>query len=190
MSTHALAGAASTDGELVHRVLAGDRESYSTLVRRHQEGLFRFVRGMRIDADAAADLVQEGFVRGYVRLPECRDPERFRVWLFRIVRNLCLDHLKDIRRRSVPIDDVPLSDERPTASDEVVRQELGQGIRAALDGLSPDLREAFLMKHWEERSYQEMADLTGASVSAMKMRVLRAREVLRGALADTVDAYA
>ncbi|MEX0892318.1 MAG: RNA polymerase sigma factor [Gemmatimonadota bacterium] len=190
MSVHAFAAAAPADGELVRRVLAGDRESYSTLVRRHQEALYRFVRGMRIDPDVAADLVQDGFVRGYTRLAECRDPERFRVWLFRIVRNLCLDHLKNIRRRTTPLDDVQLVDERPAPGEELERRELGQGIQAALDALTDELREAFLMKHREERSYQEMAELTGASVSAMKMRVLRAREALRDALADTVDAEA
>lgn len=185
---HAFAAAGPTDGDLVRRVLAGDRESYSTLVRRHQAALHRFVRGMRIGADTAADLVQDGFVRAYTRLDECRDPERFRTWLYRIVRNLCMDHLKNIRRRTVALEDVTLHATGPGPEDELYRSELGSGLRAALDTLTPELREAFLLKHWEERSYDEMAELAGASVSAMKMRVLRAREALRDTLADGVAA--
>lgn len=170
------------DGPLVRRVLAGHREDFSQLVRRHQDELYRYARGMRIEHDPACDLVQEAFVTAYGRLDQCRDPDRFRYWLFRILRNACLDWLKNIRRRSVALDDVTLESERDTPHASAHRLELRETIAAALDTLSDDLREAFLMKHHEGRSYDEMARLTNASVSAMKMRVHRAREALRDQL--------
>lgn len=173
-----------SDGELVGRVLSGEQEAYSTLVRRHQAELFRYARNLRIDHDTAADLVQDALVTAYTRLAQCSDPERFRFWLFRILRNRCLDWLRDIRRRSVDVDDVTLV-ARGTPQEAASGAELRQTLAEALDSLSTDLREAFLMKHHEGRSYQEMAEISEASVSAMKMRVLRARESLRHALIES-----
>lgn len=171
----------NADASLVAQVLEGDREAFSFLVRRHQDELYRYARNLRIDHDAASDLVQDAFVTAYSRLGQCSDPARFRFWLFRILRNRCLDFLRDIRRRSVSIDDVTLV-ARDTPGDAMAGSELRQSIQQALGQLSDDLREAFLMKHHEGRSYQEMAELAEASVPAMKMRVHRARESLREAL--------
>ena len=173
----------SADAALVAQVLAGDRESFSFLVRRHQDELYRYARNLRLDHDSAADLVQEAFVTAYTRLGQCSDPARFRFWLFRILRNRCLDFLRDIRRRSVSLEDVDLV-ARGTPSDAASGSELRDTLARALDALGPDLREAFLMKHHEGRSYQEMAELADASVPAMKMRVHRARETLRETLIE------
>ena len=173
----------TADAFLVAQVLNGDREAFSFLVRRHQDELYRYARNLRIDHDAASDLVQDAFVTAYSRLRQCSDPARFRFWLFRILRNRCLDFLRDIRRRSVSLDDVTLV-ARGTPGDAAAGSELRETIQHALDGLSTELREAFLMKHHEGRSYQEMAELAEASVPAMKMRVHRARESLREALIE------
>ena len=169
------------DAPFVERVLAGDRDAFAVLVRRHQDELYRYARNLRIDHDAASDLVQDAFVTAYTRLAQCTDPARFRFWLFRILRNRCLDFLRDIRRRSVGLDDVTLV-ARGTPGDDAAGSELKATLDRALQELSSDLREAFLMKHHEGRSYQEMAELAEASVPAMKMRVHRARETLRDAL--------
>lgn len=169
------------DAVLVQRVLGGDRDAFAPLVQRHQAELYRYARNLRIDHDAASDLVQDAFVTAYTRLAQCSDAERFRFWLFRILRNRCLDWLRDIRRRSVGLDDVTLVAEG-TPHDAASTAELGESLQAALATLSDDLREAFLLKHHEGRSYQEMAELADASVSAMKMRVHRAREALRDTL--------
>lgn len=170
------------DAIFVGRVLNGDREAYSALVRRHQEGLFRYARGMGVDRDPARDLVQEAFVEGLRKLDSCRNPDRFEAWLFRILRNRCLDYLKDVRRRAVPLDDVELTDEAADPASDAARSELRDRLESALEGLGTDLRDAFLMKHLEGLSYQEISELAGASVSAVKMRVHRARETLRRTL--------
>ena len=119
------------------------------------------------------------------------EPDRYRYWVFRILRNRCLDWLKNIRRRGVPLEDVDLESGANSPQAAVQQQELRDAIQRALDGLTDDLREAFLMKHHEGRSYQEMAEIGEASVSAMKMRVHRAREALRDTLvADGVVPHA
>jgi RNA polymerase sigma-70 factor (ECF subfamily) len=136
-----------------------------------------------LDHDAAADMVQDTFVRAYLGLRECRDRARFKAWLFRTLRNRCLDYLKEASRRNLRLDDVdaPLDDaEGPAAAAE--RNELRAGIVRALGQLPPALREAFVMHYVDGVPYETMAELLDASVSALKMRAMRAREALGTAL--------
>jgi RNA polymerase sigma-70 factor, ECF subfamily len=172
-------GAQVNDGELVRRVLAGDQEAYTVLVERHQGLLFRQAYALVNDSDAAADLVQDAFVRAYRDLRRCRDPERFRAWVFTIVRNGCRDYLKNIRRRSVPWEthgaDLPSADDpHRDAENAEFRRLVGE----ALATLPEAQREAFLLRHVEDLSYEEMSETLGTGVSALKMRVMRAREAL------------
>ena len=171
-----------TDAELVARVRGGDRDAYGTLVQLHQHELYRHGRGMGLDHDTALDIVQDTFVRGYARLTECRDPARVRAWLFKILRNLCLDHLKNIRSSLVSIDDVP-PDALSAAAQRAGAEERAT-LNDALSRLPVSLREAFLLKHDSGYSYDEIADMTATGISAVKMRVHRARETLRGMLTE------
>lgn len=185
----------SPDAEVVAEVLAGRRDRFALLVQRHQAALYRQARAMGMEPDVAADMVQEAFIRAWEGLDGCEDPARFRLWVGRILRNRCLDHLKRAsNRKTVPLGsameafgragirgDTVLDDvESPSTVHE--RGLLGAAIAEALAGLSPEAREAFVLKHVEGRSYEEMTRITGASASALKMRVHRAREFLRDAL--------
>jgi len=172
---------AMADADLVRHVLRGDRNTYAELVRRHQDVIYRHMRGMGLDHDTALDLVQDAFVRAYDRLSECRDHDRFRAWLFRIARNLCLDHVKSVRRLTVPFSSVDGIDR--VEDDRRVPGELDFMLRSALDRLPATLREAFLLKHDAGYTYDELAEITQVTPSAAKMRVHRARETLRDFLA-------
>src|SRR5262245_14196512 len=167
------------DSLLIAQVLDGDTEQFGELVRRYQVGLYRYAVSMVGDHDVASDMVQDAFVRAYTNLASCRERDRFRTWLFRTLRNRCFDHLKDPRRRQVSLDDTPpLLDQREGPADRAERASLRAELRRALDGLPAVQREAFLMHYVEGHSYEDMAGLLEASVSALKMRVLRAREAL------------
>jgi RNA polymerase sigma-70 factor (ECF subfamily) len=93
------------DAELIAQVLAGRAERFALLVERYQDALYRHAVGMLGEPDAAADVVQDTFVKAYTHLATCQDPRRFSAWLFRILRNRCMDHLKNLRQRNVPLDD-------------------------------------------------------------------------------------
>jgi len=177
---------APADAELIGEVLAGDRERYALLVQRYQEPLFRHALGMVGDGDAAADLVQDSFVKAFSRLHTCH-PERFGAWLFRILRNRCRDWLKNRRRGTLPLADDDAA--APAADDPALgleRTELSRAVQRALARLPAAQREAFLLKHVEGRSYDEMAELLETGVSALKMRVMRAREALQEMLRGVV----
>ncbi len=172
-----------SDEIVVSRVLAGDMNAYALLVDRYQEGLFRFALGLLGNGDVAADVVQDSLVKAYTHLHRCREPARFGAWIHRIVRNRCLDYLKAPGRSDLPISDVGAYLTSETSADEgVERAELRHALLAALSTLPAAQREAFLLKHLEDRPYEEMADMLGASISALKMRVKRAREALQTSL--------
>jgi len=173
-----------SDTEVVARVLGGDREAFGLVIRRYETGLLRFATRMLGSRDAAADAVAEGLVRAYRHLASCRDPSRLRTWLFRIVANRCKSYLS---RRAVG--DVPLEEAPPVADStdneaSLERAEQLALVAQALARLSPDKREAFVLKHVEGLSYQEMAAVTGERIPTLKMRVHRAREALLQVLED------
>jgi RNA polymerase sigma-70 factor, ECF subfamily len=173
-----------SDAEVVARVLSGEREAFGLLIRRYEPGLLRYATRMLGSQDAAADAVAEGLVRAYRHLASCRDPARLRTWLYRIVANRCKSHLGRRSTADVSIDDMPsLADPVDHEAAFEQAEELALVERALLT-LSPEKREAFLLKHVEGMSYEEMAAATGERIPTLKMRVHRAREALLQALKE------
>lgn len=176
----------------VARVLAGDVRMYAELVARHRDRLFRHAFRMLSDADEAEDVTQETFVRAYRSLHTCEDPARFGGWIFTILANRCRTAgAKRARRETVFVSADRAQGEWNGAQCGSAAEPAGYGgngrVDAALSGINAAHREAFLLKYVEEMSYEEMAVLTGARVSALKMRVSRAREALRARLTEKND---
>jgi len=169
----------TTDGDLVRRVLAGDAHAYAGLVSRHRDRLLRYARHVLGNREDAEEAVQDAFVRAYRSLARCDGPERYGPWLFGILVNRCRTRYGQTARRArvVVHDDQAIAGaEAPDDSEETGSRD---AVRWALDQLEPLYREAFLLKHVEELSYDEMAEVTGTGVSALKMRVSRACDRLR-----------
>jgi len=173
------------DAELVARTLAGSDAAFAELVDRYNDLLSRHARRMMGRSDDAEDVVQTAWIKAYRRLGQCRDPERFGAWVFRIAANGCKDALKAERQEVVPMDavgELPSPVDGPDAGAE--REEQRRRIAAALGRLPAEQREAFLLKHAEGWSYEDMAERLGVGVSALKMRVHRAREELQRLLLE------
>ena len=170
------------DQVIIDRILAGDRDAFGMLISRYSDPLYRHAVGMTGSPDDAADILQNSFIKAYQHLGEVRG--RFDAWVFRIVANGCKDWLKNIRRThlSYEEDDQPSGYENP--EEELDRGELRGDLDHALALLPASLREAFVMKHVEGRSYEEMAELLETSVGALKMRVHSAREALQKLLEE------
>lgn len=92
-----------TDAQVVRDVLAGDRDAYRLLVRRYGDVLYGHALRMAGSQDDAADLVQRALVQGFQKLHTCRDTDRVGAWLFRILANLCKDHIRSPRRSDIPL---------------------------------------------------------------------------------------
>jgi len=167
-----------SDAVLVRRILDGQVELFQVLVERYRTEFGRYATAMLGgDVDDAADALQEAFIRAYRSLASCRDRERFKAWLFRIVSNQC-HNTRRARRRHVSLDRIE-EPEDSAAARRVDDTEIGQTIEAALNELTGEQREAFVLKHVEGYSYAEMASLLDVGEDALKMRVHRARDELR-----------
>jgi RNA polymerase sigma-70 factor, ECF subfamily len=177
----------SADEDLVAAAIGGDVDAFAELSRRYREKYTRFAVRMVGNHDDAEDALQSAFIRAYRALDRCRDPARFGAWLYQIVANECrtfaVRHARRERRlvrdelqfRSLAID----SSQQPGDTLE--------DVQYALQQIDLDQREAFVMKHVEQLSYEEMAEITGDGISALKMRVKRACARLRELLEEVHD---
>lgn len=170
---------------LVRAARSGDVRAFAALVDAYYARCLRFALHMLSDRSDAEEAVQDTFVRVHRALPTYEEREAFEPWLFRILANRCRSAGARERRRAEFIEygDVP---ERPgaTGHDSAIawREEIG----IALSTLPEEQREAFLMRHVEDLSYEDMSVATGAGVSALKMRVKRACDTLRARLTEVV----
>ncbi len=173
-----------TDAMLVRRVLDGDSHAFTTLVDRHAGACLRFATRMLGDRADAEDVTQETLLRAYRALARYEDREAFRTWLFTILVNRCRTAAARRARRGrlIVVDEEAMGSAAVGSGATWV--EWRAEIDRALDALEPEQREAFLLKHVEQLEYEEMAEITGAGVSALKMRVKRACERLRAQLGE------
>ncbi|MFN2566349.1 MAG: RNA polymerase sigma factor [Gemmatimonadaceae bacterium] len=171
-----------TDAALVQRVLEGHVGAYAVLLDRHAPVCLRYATRMLGNREDAEDAAQEAFVRAYAALGRYEGRTAFRTWLFAILINRCRTVAlhRSRREKRVAIDENAVA--RAAVGDPTVATELREEIQRAIGLLDPDHREAFLLKHVEELSYEEMAEVTGVGVSALKMRVKRACTRLRALL--------
>ena len=177
-----------TDGALVRRTLDGDARAFTELVDRHAAACLRFATRMLGDRADAEDVAQETFLRAYNALESYDDGLPFRTWLFSILINRCRTAMSQrIRReRRIVADSEALERTSLVAGAPQDSIELREELNRAIAALSPEQREAFLLRHIEELSYEEIMAVTGAGQSALKMRVKRACERLRELLTEGV----
>ncbi len=177
-----------TDATIVAQVLGGDVEAYGQLVARYRPRLSRYALRMLGNREDAQEALQDAFVRAYRALGRCDDPERFGSWLFSILVNRCRTAGGRTARRARTFVSDEAASKVAVDSHPAEQAALREEIERALAQLDPDQREAFLLKHVEGLSYEEIAELTGAGVSALKMRVKRACDRLRGLLQEAYSA--
>ena len=180
-------GDSMTDATLVGRVLDGDSRAFTTLVDRHLQPCLRFATRMLGGRHDAEDATQEALLRAYRALATYDPTSSFRTWLFAILVNRCRTSLLQKSRyvRRVVTDEDAMAS--AVGGDDATATELRIEIERAVAQLDPDQREAFLLKHVEQLDYEAMSEITGAGVSALKMRVKRACERLQELLGEVND---
>jgi RNA polymerase sigma-70 factor (ECF subfamily) len=180
------------DEEIVRRVAAGETALFEVLMRRHQQRVYRTIRSILRDEDEAEDAMQQAWIQAYLHLREFAGTAPFGSWLVRIAANEGLQRL----RRRTPLRAVqgPDGEEEehmdPHAEDPEARaaaREAGRLVERAVDAL-PDLyRSVFMLREVEGLSTADTATALGISEEAAKVRLHRARALLRGGLEDVVD---
>lgn len=160
----------------------GDAMAFRAIVERHHRGMHALATRMLDDATEADDVVQDAFARVYCHIAQYDARYRLSTWLYRIVLNLCRDRLKSARRRERPAEiDLP-DDVRAGPEARLLAARRAAGVRRALAALRPAYREILVLKDLQELSYEEIHAITGASITSLKIRAIRAREKLRVAL--------
>ena len=172
------------DSSLAARARAGDRAAFDALVERHYAACTRLawrLLGRRHDAE---DAVQETFLRAWRAIARYQEQRCFRSWLFRILVNRCRTSGARRSLRTVREGGDPVEAEQAAASDGGSVYELRDALQRALATLDSSSRELVLLKYGEGMDYETLSEILEVSVSALKMRLMRARERLRVALAE------
>lgn len=186
------------DAELIREAQRGNRAAFEELVHLYDQAVLRLALQLTGSEQEAKDVYQEAFLKAYRYLGGFRFECSFYTWLYRIVTNLCLDHLrrKQVRKESPPsvvnqqgqeIDLLEqVVDERAGASPErdLLRRELGQRIAAAVRKLTPRERLVFEMKHYQGLRLRTIGEALNTTEETAKNTLFRATRKLRAALAD------
>lgn len=173
----------NNDEELFTLMTQGDKGAFVELYTRYRSRIYAYVLRMLGDRDRANDVFQETFIRIYNR---CHDHDRtmsnVSAYIFTTARNLCLNAIRNTKP-STPIEDYH----------EVVFQpshenlELAELVKRALDLLPPRHREAFVLREYDGLTYQEICEITGQSLAAVKVHIYRAKEKLRKILTPYLE---
>ncbi|HEV2304678.1 MAG TPA: sigma-70 family RNA polymerase sigma factor [Candidatus Acidoferrales bacterium] len=181
---------------LVRQAQAGNRPAFEELVRRYDRDVLRLAMNLVRGSEDARDLYQEVFLRAYRNLSRFRFECSFYTWIYRIATNVCLDHLR--RKNTRKEEQAPQNADGETAPDffdqqmeqraaanpelNLLGQELGRHIDAALDGLSPRERMVFELKHYEGLRLRAIGDMLGTSEETVKNSLFRATRKMRASL--------
>jgi RNA polymerase sigma-70 factor (ECF subfamily) len=159
----------------------GDRRALEEVIRHYQDRVAGFIISIVGRESDYEDLCQTAFVKMAFALPKLRSPEIFEPWLFRIARNVCIDHLRRLRWRRIF---VPFTREHEQVSAEEPEESRTGAFEAVLQQLPADQRELIGLLRERDWSYAELADITNSSVSAVGTRLFRARARLRKLLQE------
>ncbi len=185
------AGAAQrmlTDEQLAAKARAGDADAMEELYLRYRQPVFRVVYRSTRNIDEAEDIVQEVFLKAFERLHTFREQSRFSTWLMRIALNLCTDRARMRHRRQELLEreaDHKLAWSHPHPPDplETTHQNaFREAFYTALNQLPDHHRQLIILRDLEEMEYEQIAEILGATVGAVKLRVMRARRAFKAKL--------
>ncbi len=188
-------GRSNDEAKLIARSLKQDSDAFGQLVERYATVIVNVAYRMVGDRTEAEDLAQETFVAAFKALPRFRAESKFSTWLYRIATNKCKDWLRAKRPgqavQDVDVDEV-LDDgvvaEERTPERLLSQQQVAAQLDRAIQRLPPLYREAFVLKHVEGLSYEEMQEIVGVNADTLKMRVYKGRLQLSRELAELKEA--
>lgn len=182
-----------TEQELVSRAKQGDQTAFAQLVEANQNKIYSLTLRMSGHPEDAADLAQEAFLRAWRTLPSFQGDSSFSTWLYRLASNICIDFLRQEKRKRAAVNvtsldeddssaaaDIP--DHRFSPQNELERKELQQAVGQALLKLSDEHRQVLILRELDGLSYTEIARRLDLEEGTVKSRIARARLALRNIL--------
>ena len=174
----------NSSADLVSRACRGDHDAFRMIFERYSRPVLSFIYDQIGDRDVAEELAQETFVRAYRSLKSLREETKLSTWLFGIAKNVARESIRSkVRdRHNVDLDDdqvLDLSDQSPVPVNQLLDKELNQVVQRSLAKLDDDKRMVFTLKVLHQRSYEEIAEITGFSIPKLKTDLHRARAEMR-----------
>ena len=171
---------------LVERARDGDDVAFAELVDLDGDRCYAIAYRILRDVERAQDAVQQAFLLAWRELPRLRDPDRFEVWLHRLVVNACYEEFRRYRRWSANVRTLPV--DGPAAPDETVSIAERDALERAFQSLTPEHRAVVVLHHHVGMPLTSIAEVTGVPLGTVKSRLHYATRILRGALAtDRVE---
>ena len=187
------------EAAVIRAVQRGDQDAFEQLVRSYDQSVLRLAMNLLRSPEDARDVYQEAFLRVYRNIHTFRFDCSFHTWLYRIVTNICLDHLRKrkVRREESsvvetsdgPVDRMDSFEEEGSHSDPertLWNRQLGNRIDAALGDLTPRERTVFELRHYQGLRLRTIGEMLGTSEEAVKNCLFRATQKMRSALGDFV----
>jgi RNA polymerase sigma-70 factor (ECF subfamily) len=184
-----------TDAAAIALARAGDSEAFRALVERHSRAVYRLAHRMTGNPQDAEDVVQETFLKAYRQLGRFESRANFSTWLHRIAVNCAIDLIRGRRHQEAGHDAADLetldtADDRrvdPSPERLMLSTEVQQQVARAMDGLTPMERAAFVLRHFEGHSIEEISRALGLKANAAKHSIFRAVRKMRLALEPFVE---
>jgi RNA polymerase sigma-70 factor (ECF subfamily) len=155
----------------------GDDDAFMKLVAHYNGHLLYYIRRLLEDTHRSDDVLQEVWLMAYKRINTVRDASAFSIWLYRIARNRVIRLLRD-ERRNVFVEQYDESDLIDDGSESLLFDDINK-LHRVLKTLSPEHKEAIVLRFFEEMSYQEISDIMGCSIGTVRSRIHYAKEELR-----------
>jgi RNA polymerase sigma-W factor len=180
------------DVGLVRLAKSGDGKAYDELTLMYKDIVFKIIHRMVHNHQEAEDLTQEAFIKAYNSITSFNEEYAFSTWLFKIATNNCIDYFRKRKLKTHSMDETirykddeihqEYADPDPDVEKEIIADEKSKMIRKAIDELPDKYRLVIKMRHQEERSYEEIAEILDLPLGTVKARIFRAREMLNKAL--------
>ena len=187
------------DDKLVEKAIGGSEKAYKKLVDKYERALYFHILKMIKDREQVEDLVQETFVKAFDNLNTYSTNYAFSTWLYRIATNHTIDYLRKKKLNTLSIDEpmktkdgemeMQLPDESAGTDRNIIRKQRQKIVQNAIDNLPEKYRKVIELRHMEEKSYQEIADVLDLPLGTVKAHIFRARELLYKALKDKKEKF-
>lgn len=176
------------DQKLIKLAREGDQKAFETLLKKYRNLVYHVMIKMVRNPQEAEDLSQEAFIKAFNALSSFNEEFAFSTWLMKIATNNCIDYLRKKKLRTYSIDEpiqykeeqvqIELPDHNPTPEKTLLNEERRKLINDAIQSLPPRYRHVIVLRHQEEKSYEDIAEILKLPLGTVKARIFRAREML------------